>query len=37
MSWIEVVNPASGEVLGEVATFGEQGVDEAVATTREAK
>ncbi len=37
MSLIEVVNPASGEVLGEVADFGEQGVDEAVAAAREAK
>lgn len=37
MSLIEVVNPASGELLGEVADFGEQGVDEAVAAAREAE
>ena len=36
MSLIEVLNPATGEILGEIADFGPLGVDEAVATAREA-
>lgn len=36
MSLIEVVNPATGEILGEIVDFGSIGVDEAVAAARQA-
>ena len=36
MSLIEVVNPATGDILGEIVDFGSIGVDEAVAAAREA-
>jgi len=36
MSLIEVENPATGEVLGEVVDFGDTGVNEAVSSARQA-